>query len=94
MFIQIIQGKCTRQQELHEHLDTWRNELGSGAPGWLGGTYGFTDDDMFWASSGSMTRESAMANSGRPEQDAWAARMMAALRRARRVPRLRRRDAA
>ena len=47
MFIQIIQGTCTRQQELHEHLDRWRNELGPDAPGWLGGTYGFTDDDMF-----------------------------------------------
>ena len=76
MFIQIIQGKCTRQQELHEHLDTWRNELGSGAPGWLGGTYGFTDDDMFMGIVRFDSRESAMANSGRPEQDAWASRMM------------------
>jgi hypothetical protein len=76
VFIQIIQGTCTRQQELHEHLDTWRNELGSGAPGWLGGTYGFTDDDMFVGVVRFDSRESAMANSGRPEQDAWAARMM------------------
>ena len=76
MFIQIIQGKCSRQQELHEHLDTWRNELGSGAPGWLGGTYGFTDDDMFMGVVRFDSRDSAMANSGRPEQDAWAARMM------------------
>ena len=64
MFIQIIQGKCTRQQELHEHLDTWRNELGSGAPGWLGGTYGFTDDDMFVGVVRFDSRDSAMSNSG------------------------------
>ena len=76
MFIQIIQGRCTRQQELHEHLDTWRNELSSGATGWLGGTYGFTDDDMFVGVVRFESREAAMSNSGRPEQDAWAARMM------------------
>jgi hypothetical protein len=76
VFIQIIQGKCTRQQELHEHLDTWRNELGPEAPGWLGGTYGFTDDDMFVGVVRFESREAAMANSGRPDQDAWAARMM------------------
>ncbi len=76
MFIQIIQGMCTRQQELREHLDTWHHELSSGAPGWLGGTYGFTDDDMFVGVVRFDSRDSAMANSGRPEQDAWAARLM------------------
>jgi hypothetical protein len=76
VFIQIIQGKCTRQQELHEHLDTWRNELGPAAEGWLGGTYGFTDDDMFMGIVRFESREAAMANSGKPEQDAWASRMM------------------
>jgi hypothetical protein len=54
----------------------WRNELSSGAQGWLGGTYGFTDDDMFVGVVRFDSRESAMANSGRPEQDAWASRMM------------------
>ena len=76
MFIQIIQGRCTRQQELQEHLDTWRNELSPGAEGWLGGTYGFTDEDMFMGIVRFESRDAAMANSGRPEQDAWAARMM------------------
>ena len=78
MFIQIIQGTCTRQQELHEHLDTWRNELSSGAQGWLGGTYGFTDDGEFIGVVRFEDRESAMANSERPEQGAWAEQMMAA----------------
>ncbi len=76
MFIQIIQGNCTRQQELREHLDRWHDEFSSGATGWLGGTYGFTDDDMFVGVVRFDSRESAMANSGRPEQDAWAAGMM------------------
>ncbi len=47
MFIQIIQGKCTRQDELRALADTWREEMAPTAEGWLGGTYGFTDDDQF-----------------------------------------------
>ena len=47
MFIQIIQGKCTRQDELRALAETWRKEIGPTASGWLGGTYGFTDDDLF-----------------------------------------------
>src|SRR5262245_31192812 len=77
MFIQIIQGKCTRQDELHAVLDRWPEELGPGADGWLGGTYGFTDDDMFVAVVRFEDREKAMANSERPEQVSWAEQMMA-----------------
>lgn len=76
MFIQIIQGTCTRQSELREHADTWRRELSPGATGWLGGTYGFTDDDLFMAVVRFESREAAMANSERPEQAAWAETMM------------------
>ena len=47
MFIQIIQGKCTRQDELRALAENWRDEIGPNADGWLGGTYGFTDDDRF-----------------------------------------------
>ncbi len=47
MFIQIIQGRCTRHDELREMARGWREELSEGAVGWLGGTYGFTDDDQF-----------------------------------------------
>ncbi|MGB8379741.1 MAG: hypothetical protein WCG47_00605 [Dermatophilaceae bacterium] len=76
MFIQVIQGKCTRQDELRALADTWRGELGPGAAGWLGGTYGFTDDGMFVGVVRFESREAAMANSARPEQGAWAERMM------------------
>ena len=77
MFIQIIQGKCTRQDELHALADRWREELGPTADGWLGGTYGFTDDDMFLGIVRFESRDAAMRNSQRPEQQAWAEEMMA-----------------
>ena len=77
MFIQIIQGKCSRPEELQALAERWRNELAPGAIGWLGGTYGFTDDDMFVGVVRFESREAAMANSERPEQGEWAGQMMA-----------------
>jgi hypothetical protein len=77
VFIQIIQGRCTRQDELHALADEWRKQLAPGADGWLGGTYGFTDDDMFLGIVRFEDREKAMANSQRPEQGAWSEKMMA-----------------
>jgi hypothetical protein len=77
VFIQIIQGRCTRPDELHAMLDTWREELAPGAHGWLGGTYGVTDDGTFVGVVRFESREAAMANTDRPEQTAWAERMMA-----------------
>jgi hypothetical protein len=77
VFIQIIQGRCTRQDELHALADRWREELGPTAPGWLGGTYGFTDDDMFVGVIRFDSEESARANSERPEQGRWWAEMEA-----------------
>ncbi len=78
MFIQIMQGKCTRQDELHALVDAWREEAsGRGAAGFLGGTYGFTDDDEFIGVVRFESREAAMANSERPETSAWAEKMQA-----------------
>ena len=59
MFIQIIQGKCTRQQECRDMGERWLRELAPGADGWLGGTYGFTDDDQFMAIVRFESREAA-----------------------------------
>jgi hypothetical protein len=56
--------------------ESWREELGSGAVGWLGGTYGITDDDQFLGVVRFESREAAMANSRRPEQGEWAKKMM------------------
>jgi hypothetical protein len=77
VFIQIIQGKCTRQDEMHALADEWREKHAPTVDGWLGGTYGFTDDDMFFGVVRFENREKAMANSERPEQGAWAERMAA-----------------
>ncbi|HSE10886.1 MAG TPA: hypothetical protein VLB29_19645 [Nocardioidaceae bacterium] len=71
MFIQIIQGKCTKQDELHAQFDKWLRDLGPSAPGWLGGTFGFTDDNQFVGVVRFEDKEKAMANSDRPEQGQW-----------------------
>lgn len=71
MFIQIIQGRCTREAEMHEALDRWRRDCQPGAEGWLGATYGFTDDHMFIAVVRFESEELARRNSDRPEQTAW-----------------------
>lgn len=75
MFIQMIQGPCSRQDEAHQLLDEWRRDLAPGATGWLGGTYGFTDDGQLIGVVRFESREAAMANSERPEQGEWAKRM-------------------
>ncbi len=75
MFIQIIQGKCTRQDECRELGDRWQRDIAPGAEGWLGGTYGFTDDDQFLAVVRFESRAAADANAARPEQAAWWADM-------------------
>ena len=77
MFIQVIQGTCTRQDELHSLLDEWKRDQAPAAIGYLGGTYGFTDDNQFVGMVRFASREEAMANSDRPEQGEWAERMMA-----------------
>ncbi|MFL6004529.1 MAG: hypothetical protein ACJ72P_17115 [Nocardioides sp.] len=79
MFIQIIQGKCTRQDELRALADTWREEMAPTADGWLGGTYGFTDDDEFAGIIRFESRDAAKRNSERPEQGEWAKQMTALL---------------
>lgn len=76
MFIQIIQGRCTRQDELRAMAESWRQEMADDAVGWLGATFGFTDDDMFVGVVRFESREAAMANSARPAQEAWARKMM------------------
>jgi hypothetical protein len=77
MFIQVVQGKCTRQDEMTEMTERWRRELAPGARGWLGTTYGFTDDDKFVAVVRFESEEAARANSERPEQGSWAEEMSA-----------------
>lgn len=71
MFIQVIHGMCTDEAALRSRMDAWREELAPGADGWLGATYGLTDDGRFVGVVRFDSRESAMRNSDRPEQAAW-----------------------
>lgn len=71
MFIQIIQGRCTRPDELRTHLDRWQVEQAPQAAGWLGGTYGFDGDD-FLGVVRFESRAAAAANNDRPGQTEWA----------------------
>ena len=71
MFIQIIQGKCRDEERLHRLTDEWRERLGPTAEGWLGGTYGVTDEGEFVGVVRFESKDAAMRNSARPEQGEW-----------------------
>jgi hypothetical protein len=75
VFIQIIQGKCRDAEGVHRLSDEWRETLGPKADGWLGGTYGITDDNEFVGVVRFESREAAARNSTRPEQGEWWSRM-------------------
>jgi hypothetical protein len=71
MFIQVIHGMCTDEAALRRRMATWREEIAPGADGWLGATYGLTDDGRFVGVVRFESRDAAMRNSARPEQSAW-----------------------
>ena len=74
MFIQVIQSKSSRRDEVRELMEEWGNMTDEGS-GFLGATYGFTDDNDFIGVVRFESKEKAMANSARPETDAMAKRM-------------------
>jgi hypothetical protein len=71
MFIQIITGTIRDRDAVRRLLDRWDAELRPGATGFLGATIGVTDDGTLVDVARFESRDSAMANSTRPEQDAW-----------------------
>jgi hypothetical protein len=75
VFIQVIHGKCSRQDEMRSLAESWRDEGGREATGWLGGTFGVTDENDFLAVVRFESRDAAMANSTRPETSAFAEKM-------------------
>lgn len=77
MFIQVIQGHCRDAEEMRRLGDEWVADLGPGAEGWLGGTYGITDAGEFVAVVRFDSREAAERNAARPEQGEWWKRMEA-----------------
>jgi hypothetical protein len=77
MFIQVIHGRCTQPDQLRALADSWRTGDGAGAVGWLGGTYGVTDDGDFLGVVRFTSRDDATLNSARAETGAFAERMAA-----------------
>jgi len=71
MFVQVIQGRTTQPDALAAAFARWAAELSPSATGFLGSTVGVTEDGRFLAVARFESEEAAMANSGRPEQDAW-----------------------
>ena len=71
MFVQVIQGRTAQPEALAEAFDRWKADLSPGATGWLGSTGGVTEDGRLIAVARFESEETAMANSARPEQDAW-----------------------
>lgn len=71
MFIQVIQGNCRDAEALRRQTEMWREEVGPRAQGWLGGTFGVTDDNRFIGVVRFESKDAADRNSARPEQGAW-----------------------
>jgi len=46
VFIQMVQGGSAQQDDMRMLVDDWCRGMAE-RPGWLGGTYGFTDDGTF-----------------------------------------------
>ena len=70
MFIQMVQGSCSRQDDMRRIVDDWCSSMSSHA-GWLGGTYGFTDNNDFIGVVRFDSYESCERASDRPEAGAW-----------------------
>jgi hypothetical protein len=75
VFIQVIQGKTSQRDELRALAEAWRNEGSAEAVGYLGGTHGVTEDGAYLGVIRFTSREDAMANSARPETNAFAEKM-------------------
>ncbi|MGA9101241.1 hypothetical protein [Aeromicrobium sp.] len=75
MFIQVIQAKTTKQDEVRALMQEWDTTTESDDSGYLGSTNGITDDGTFIGVVRFESKEKAMANSARPETDAMAQRM-------------------
>lgn len=75
MFVQTIRGKTSDPKAVRACLDLWLEELAPKATGWLGTTSGVTDEGDVFALVRFESEETAMANSEKPEQGAWWAKM-------------------
>jgi len=68
VFIQMVEGACSQQDDMRMLVDDWCGRMAD-EPGWLGGTYGFTDDGRFlgvvrYSSSAACEQLCAAADAG------------------------------
>jgi hypothetical protein len=75
LFVQVIRGKGTDRDAIRSAVDRWVDELGPGAPGWLGSTSGLTEENELFAMVRFTSQQAASTNSSRPEQGRWWAAM-------------------
>jgi hypothetical protein len=75
MFVQVIEGRVSDAEAAHAEMDGWVRSLAPGAKGWLGSTGGVTSSGQLIAIARFESEEAARANSDRPEQGKWWARM-------------------
>jgi hypothetical protein len=71
MFIQVFKGKVSDEAAALRTLERWRDDVMPGATGFLGSTTGVAADGTLVGLARFESRDAAMVNSGRPEQDAW-----------------------
>src|SRR3954471_14173933 len=71
MFAQVIQGRTSDAEALRAAADRWTQELAPDAVGWLGSTWGVTDEGRVIAVARFESAEAADRNSRRPEQTKW-----------------------
>lgn len=71
MFVQVIKGTTSDRAGLEAQGQRWTDEVRPGAVGFLGGTFGVTEDGTFLVLARFEDEASARANADRPEQGAW-----------------------
>lgn len=71
MFVQVIKGRTSDSAGIQRQTERWRDEIRSGARGFLGSTIGVADDGTFVALARFSDEAAARENSERPEQAAW-----------------------
>jgi hypothetical protein len=71
MFIQVIEGKTSDPEALHERLRIWERDLMPGAIGYLGSTGGCTAAGDCILIARFEDADAAKRNGDRPEQTAW-----------------------
>ncbi len=75
MFIQIIKGKVKDADTFRRESERWPRELKPGATGYLGCTWGVASDGTGVVAARFESEDAARANSERPEQGEWWAKM-------------------